>query len=167
MLTRKSKLLLSVTAAVPLLFAACTDNTLTNPINDAAGTYQLTVYAGRTIPATYTIQPGDPGYPQYPNGATFVVSGGTMVLNSNGTFTETNNYVFTPTGGTAQSAAFVSTGTWTLNGEQFSFNAPAQNNNSARNIIGTLSEDANGVLTISYQESDGAGGFDSFEYKIQ
>jgi hypothetical protein len=166
MLTRKSKLLLSLTAATPLLFAACTDNTLTNPINDAAGTYQLTVYAGRTIPATYTIQPGDPAYPQYPNGATFVVSGGTMVLNNNGTFIETNNYVFTPTGGTAQNAAFVSSGTWTLNGEQFNFSAPAQNNNSARNIAGTLSLDANGILTIAYQESDGAGGFDSFEYKF-
>ena len=26
-----------------------------------------------------------------------VVTGGTMVLNSNGTFTETNNYSYTPT----------------------------------------------------------------------
>jgi hypothetical protein len=166
MLTRKAKRLLSLTAATPLLFAACTDNSLTNPFNDAAGNYLLTVYAGRTVPATYTILPGDPAYPQYPNGATFVVSDGSMVLNGNGTFIETNNYVFTPTGESAQLAAFVSSGTWTLNGEQFSFSAPAQNNNSARSITGSLSTDANGFLTINYQESDGAGGFDSFEYKI-
>ena len=66
MLTRKSRLLLSLTAATLLLFAACTDNTLTNPLEDADGTYQLTVYAGRTAPATFTIQPDDPNYPQYP-----------------------------------------------------------------------------------------------------
>lgn len=166
MLTRKSRLLLSLTAATPLLFAACTDNTLTNPLNDAAGTYQLTVYAGSSIPASYTIQPGDTNYPQYPNGASFVVSGGTMVLNNNGTFIETNNYVFTPTGGTAQNAAFVSSGTWTLNGTDFAFAAPAQNNNAPRNIIGSITIDANGLFTISYQESDGAGGFDPYEYKM-
>lgn len=166
MLTRKSRLVLSLTAAVPLLFAACTDNTLTNPFNEAAGTYQLTVYAGASIPANYTIQPGDPRYPQYPNGATFVVTGGTMVLNSNGTFIEQNNYVFTPTGGAAENAAFVSSGSWTLNGTEFAFAAPAQNNNAARNIIGSLTVDVNGLFTISYQESDGAGGFDPYEYKM-
>jgi hypothetical protein len=166
MLTRKAKLLLSLTAATPLLFAACTDNTGLGPQNDAAGTYELTVYAGRGIPATYNIQPGDPAYPQYPNGATFVVTGGTMVLNTNGTFIETNNYVFTPTGGAAQNASFVSSGTWTLNGEEFSFSAPPQNNNAARNIFGTITVDINNRLTINYQESDGAGGFDPYEYKM-
>ncbi len=161
MLTRKAKLLLSLTAATPLLFAACTDNSLTNPLNDAAGTYQLTVYAGRSVPATYTIQPGDPLYPSYPNGAIFVVSGGTMVLNSNGTFIETNNYVFTPTGEPAVNTQFVSSGNWTLNGEQFSLSG-----SPSRNLSGTITEDVNGLLTINYQESDGAGGFESFEYKM-
>jgi hypothetical protein len=165
MLTRKARLLLSLTAA-PLLFAACTDNTLTNPMNDAAGTYQLTVYDGRTIPATYTINPGDPNYPEYPNGATFVVTGGTMVLNSNGSFTERNNYVFTPTGGTGESSFFESTGTWTLNGEEFHFSAPAQNNNGPRNIFGTITENTNGNMVLNYQESNGAGGFSQFEYQM-
>lgn len=165
MLTKKAKLLLGLTAATPLLFAACTDNTLTNPLNDAAGTYQLTVYAGRGIPATYTIQPGDPNFPQAPNGGTFVVSGGTMVLNTNGTFIETNDYVITPTGGAGVPDSFVSSGTWTLSGENFSFSAPPQNNSNARNISGTLALDANSVLTINYQEFNGAG-FDSYEYKM-
>lgn len=160
MLTRKAKLLLSLTAATPLLFAACTDNSIFNPLDDAAGTYQLTVYAGRSIPATYTIQPGDPNYPSYPNGAILVVSGGTLVLNSNGTFTETNNYVFTPTGGTSENAAFVSTGTWTLSGMELNLSAPPQNNNPSRNVFGTLDVD-----TINYVESDGAGGFSAFEYR--
>src|SRR5712671_1733334 len=74
MLTRKVKRLLSLTAvATPLFFAACSDNPF-NPINDASGTYQLTVYAGRSIPATYTIQPGDPNY-NMPNGGTLQVTG--------------------------------------------------------------------------------------------
>lgn len=167
MLTRKAKLLLSLTAATPLLFAACTDNTILNPLSDAAGTYQLTVYAGRSLPASYTIQPGDPNYPLYPNGATLVVNGGTLVLYSNGTFIETNNYVFTPTGQAAIPAAFVSSGGWTLSGTDFSLSAPAQGNNPARNVTGTLSVDTiNNVTTINYLESDGAGGFDPFEYKM-
>lgn len=165
MLTRKAKLLLSLTAATPLLFSACTDNSIFNPLNDAAGTYQLTVYAGRSVPATYTIQPGDPNYPEYPNGATFVVSGGSLVLNSNGTFTETNNYVFTPTGQSSSQSAFVSSGTWTLNGTELTLSAPFQNNNPARNVTGTWTVDTvNDREIINYQESDGAGGFESYEY---
>lgn len=155
---RHTKRLLSLTAV--LLFAAC-DNSITDPFNAAVGTYQLTVYAGRSIPASYTIQPGDPNYPQYPNGATFVVTDGQLVLNSNGTFVETNNYVTTPTGGASQNSSFVSSGTWTLSGTNTIYlTAPPQNGNSARNIQGTLDID-----TITYQEDNGAGGFDSFEYK--
>ena len=156
MLTRKAKLLLSLTAAIPLLFAACKDNNILNPLNDAAGTYQLTVYAGRSIPATYTIPVGDP---TYPNGGTFVVSDGSMVLNSNGSFIETNNYV-TTTNGTSTPSSFVSSGTWTLNGTTFTLNAQPQNGNGARNVTGTLDVD-----TISYQEANGQGGLDSFEYR--
>ena len=155
---RQTKRLLSLIAVV--LIAACTNNGIFNPMTDAAGTYQLTVYAGRSIPATYTIQPGDPAYPQYPNGASFVVSGGTMDLNTDGTFIETNNYVTTPTGGASQNSSFVSSGTWTLSGTSFTLFAPAQNGNGARSVSGTLDVD-----TITYQEDNGNGGFDSFEYK--
>jgi hypothetical protein len=157
MLTRKAKLLLSLTAAAPLLFAvACTDNGIFNPLANAAGTYQLTVYAGKTLPAHYVIQPNDPQYPSYPNGATFDVVDGDIVLNSNGTYTETNNYVITPTGGSSQTSYFVSQGTWTLNGTDLSLSSQAE----GRFVTGTLDVD-----TINYQESNGNGGFDSFEYK--
>ena len=160
---RQTKRLLSLIAVV--LIAACTDNSISNPMTDAAGTYQLTVYAGRTIPATYTIQPGDPNWPAYPNGATFVVTGGTLALNSNGTFTETNTYQITPPGGSPDNTSFVSSGTWTLNGTNFNMFAPAQSGNAARNVTGTLDTDVNGVLTVNYQEDNGNGGLDSFEYK--
>lgn len=159
MLTRKAKLFLSLTAATPLVFAACTDNSIFNPMVDASGTYQLTVYAGKSIPANYTIQPGDPNYPNYPNGATFSVTGGNMLLNSNGTFIETNYYTTTPTGQASQNTSFVSTGTWTLNGINLTIYAPPQNNRGARNASGTLD-----VNTVNYQEDDGTG-IQSFEYK--
>ena len=159
---RQTKRLLSLIAVV--LIAACTDNSISNPMTDAAGNYQLTVYAGRTIPATYTIQPGDPNWTAYPNGATFVVVGGSLVLNSNGTFTETNNYQITPPGGSPTPTSFVSNGTWTLNGTSFNLFAPAQNGNGARNVSGTLDSDINGALTVNYQEDNGSG-LESFEYK--
>ena len=163
MLTRQSRLLLGLTMATPLLFAACTDNSIFNPMSNAAGTYQLTVYAGRSLPATYQIQAGDPQWPQYPNGATFVVTGGDMVLNSNGMFIETNNYAITPTGQAQVTPNFVSSGTWTLNGTDLTLSAPAQNNNSSRFVTGTLAPNSNNNLTINYQEDTGSG-LQAFEY---
>jgi len=160
MLTRKVKRLLSLTAvATPLLFTACSDNPF-NPINDAAGTYQLTVYAGRSVPVTYTIQPNDPNYVStMPNGGTLRVTGGTMVLNSNGTFIETNHYVTTPSGQAASTYDFTRTGTWTISGTNLTFFIPAQNGNVATSVTGTLD-----VNSLSYQEDDGFGTFQSFEY---
>ncbi len=160
---RQSKQLLSVIAV--LLIAACTDNSITNPLADAAGTYQLTVYAGRSIPATYIIQAGDPNYPQYPNGATFVVSGGNVILRNDGTFVETNNYVITPTGGAAINQTFSRFGTWTINGTDLTLNVPAQNGYGASTVTGTLTIDVNGRYTINYQEDDGTGIIQSYEYK--
>jgi hypothetical protein len=160
MLTRKAKLFLSLTAATPLVFAACTDNSIFNPMVDASGTYQLTVYAGKSIPANYNILAGDPNYPNYPNGATFSVTGGNVLLNSNGTFIETNFYVTTDnSSGVQTNTNFVSSGTWTLNGINLTIYAPPQNNRPARNASGTLD-----VNTINYQEDDGQG-IQSFEYK--
>jgi hypothetical protein len=122
MLTKKSRLLLTLTAATPLLFAACTDNGIFNPLNDASGTYQLTVYAGKTMPATFTIQAGDPNFPEAPNGGTLVVTDGTLVLQNTGSFVETNNYTITPTGQSGNAHQFVSSGTWTPNGKTFTLN---------------------------------------------
>jgi hypothetical protein len=162
MLTRKAKLLLSLTAATPLLFAvACTDNGIFDPRADAVGTYQLTVYAGKTLPAHYVIQPNDPNYPSYQQGATFDVVDGDLVLNSNGTYTETNNYVITPTGASPQTSYFVSQGTWDLSGTDLTLSSQAE----GRFVSATWTVDTvNDKETINYQESNGNGGFDSFEY---
>lgn len=158
---RHTQRLLSLTAVI--LLAACTDNSISNPFQNAAGTYNLTVYAGRSIPATYNIQPGDA---TYPNGATFVVTDGNLVLNNNGTFVETNNYTTTPTGGSAQRSSFVSSGTWTGSGTSITLTAPPQNGNAARNIAGSLTFDsARNTYVLDYQEDNGSGGLDSFEYQ--
>jgi hypothetical protein len=162
MLTGKSRLLLGLTAAAPLFFAACTDNSILNPMANAAGTYQLTVYAGRTPPATYTIQPNDPTYGSIaPNGGTLVVTDGSLVLNNDGTFVETNNYTVTPYSGSASQYQFVSSGTWTLNGTTFTLSDPSRN----RQVIGTLQADLNNNLTVNYSENDGTGTFQPYEYK--
>src|SRR6476660_9125837 len=80
MLTRKAKLLLSLSVATPILFAACVDNTLIGPYRDIAGTYQLTVFSGATLPVTYTYLSGQNSV--VPNGGTVTWTDGTMVLNS-------------------------------------------------------------------------------------
>src|SRR5450759_3340547 len=160
MLTRKSRLLLGLAAATPLLFAACTDNSILNPMSDAAGTYQLTVYAGKSMPATYLVQTGYPNCPPLPNGGTLVVTSGDLILNNNGTFIETNNYSCTATGGATTPSNWVSSGTWTLNGTIFSLSDPAR----SRQVTGTLEVNISNALTINFMEDDGTGIMQSYEY---
>ena len=161
MLTKKSRLFLGLMAATPLLFAACTDNGIFNPMSDASGTYQLTIYAGSSVPTFFTVQPGDANFP---NGARFDVSGGSLVLNSNGAFVETNNILITPNGQSSFRNDFISSGTWTLNGTSLTLSAPATNQVSARFVTGTLDTNVNSQLRVNYQEANGSGGLDSFEY---
>lgn len=153
MLTRKTKLLLSLTAAIPMLLAACTDNGIFDPNDDVAGTYQLTVFADGSVGRTFTVQPGQD--PELPNGGTARIDDGTLVLNSNGTFVETNNFTKTHSGGSTFQSAFVSTGTFTVNGTNLNLSAPAQNGYSARFINGRVEFD-----TISYIEGNFA-----YEYR--
>jgi hypothetical protein len=163
---RQSKRLLSFIGI--LLIAACTDNGIFNPLNNAAGTYTLTVYAGKTPPATYIIQPGDPDWPQYPNGATYVITDGAIQLRSDGSFTEINNYTVTEPGQSSTTGQFSRTGTWNVSStDQLTLFIPAQNSFPTMTDYGTLTEDANGRLTINYDEDIGGGNFESFEYKRQ
>ncbi len=164
MLTKKARLFLSLTAATPLLFAAaCTDNGILNPLADAAGTYQLTVYAGKTLVAHYVIQPNDPFFSNdAPNGGTLDVTDGTLDLNTNGSYTETNNYVITPTGGSPVQRFFRSQGVWTMNvNNEVTLSSQVEN----RFVQATWTvDDVNAKETINYQEANGNGGQDSFEY---
>jgi hypothetical protein len=143
---RQTKRLLSLTAV--LLFAACTDNSITNPLNDVAGTYQLTVFANHSLPYTYTVSAGQDS--ELPNGGTVRATDGTLVMHENGTFIETNNFIKTPIGGSSFSSAFVSTGTYTVNSAgDLTLSAPQQNGYQARFLSGIWDFD-----TISYVEND-------------
>jgi hypothetical protein len=164
MLTKKARLFLSLTAATPLLFAAaCTDNGILNPLGDAAGTYQLTVYAGKTLVAHYVIQPNDPYFSNdAPNGGTLDVTDGTLDLNTNGTYTETNNYTITPSGGSPVQRFFRSQGSWTMNvNDEVTLSSQVE----SRFVTATWTvDDINGKETINYQETNGSGVVESFEY---
>jgi hypothetical protein len=141
-----------------LLVAACTDNSINGPYGNVAGTYQLTVFAGRTLPATYTYSAGQ--ISALPNGGTIQWTDGTMVLSNNGTFVETNNYIATPNGGNSQSGSFISSGTYTVSGSNFTLSAPAQNGVGSRYATGTIQFDR-----INYDEDNGDGTTSSYEYK--
>ncbi|MFL5634210.1 MAG: hypothetical protein ACJ78J_08935 [Gemmatimonadaceae bacterium] len=146
---RHMKKLLSLTAVMVL--AACTDNGVLNP-NDIEGTYQLTIWADNSIPITFNVQPGEDS--EIPNGGTWRVTGGTLELDSDGTFVETNFITKTPTGGSSFTSNFVSTGTYSFDGFNIDFEAPAQNQFSARSFTGTVSADER----IRYHEFDSASG---------
>lgn len=158
MLTRKAKLLLSLTVATPMLFAACVDNTLIGPYGDVAGTYQLTVFSGATLPVTFTYA-ANPQSPIIPDGGTITWTDGTMVLNSNGTFTERNYYDYQDNGGPSGRSAFVSTGTFTINGTDFTLSAPAQSGILARFATGSVVSGR-----INYVEDNGNNTTSAYEY---
>ena len=153
---RQTKRILSLIAV--LAIAACTDNSITNPYNNVAGTYQLTVFAGRTLPATYTYSAGQVGL--IPNGGTLQWTDGTMVLNSDGTFVETNNYVATDNVNGSTSGSFRSSGTYTVNGINFTLSAPPQNQTAQRYATGTIQFD-----TINYDEDNDDGTTSQYEYR--
>ena len=160
MLSRKAKLLLSLTVAAPMLFAACVDNTLIGPYRDVAGTYNLTVFSGATLPVTYTYLSGQNSV--VPNGGTITWTDGTMVLNSQGTFTERNNYDYQDNLGASGRQAFVSQGTFTVNGSVFTLSAQAQNGIAASFAQGTLVTGSIG--SINYVVDNGNGTTSAYEY---
>ena len=156
MATKRVMRLLSVAAIAPLLLTSCDSSNTFDPFEDVVGTYDLSVYAGRSVPATFTCDPGQCGMP---NGGTFVANDGTLVLEEDGTFVETNYYTSTPIGGTAEQSTFISRGTWDLDGDnELTLFAPAQNGLQSRTLNATI--EFGGVdVTIHYLE-DGQ----SYEY---
>ncbi len=154
---RNAKRLLSVIAVMAV--AACTDNSINGPYGDVAGTYQLTVFSGHTLPATFG--PYAAGqFTALPNGGTVEWTDGTMVLNSNGTFVETNDYIAHDNVNGPQSGRYISSGTYTVNGTTFTLSAPAQNGNAARFATGTIQ-----FNKINYDEDNGDNTTSSYEYQ--
>lgn len=146
--TKKVLRLLSFAAVAPLLLASCDSNSSFDPLDDAVGTYSLSIYAGNSVPVTF---PCDPGQCGLSNGGTFRVNDGTLQIYDDGTFTETNHYTMTPTGGTSEPATFVSSGTYDIIGDQIDLYAPAQNGISERFLDATFQYAGNDVR-IRYSE---------------
>jgi hypothetical protein len=157
MLSKNARLVLALTAATPLLFAACKDNNLVTPGN-VVGTYELTLFRGQVLPVTDTYTASD-NIAGFPNGGTVVWNDGTIELSADGSFEEINNFTATPTGDAPQQSAFTSIGTYRLSGNSIIFTAPPQNGIAARNFTGAVT-----VNSITYQESTGTG-FASYQYR--
>jgi hypothetical protein len=146
MLTKKARLFLALAATTPLMFAACRDQKILSAVGDVSGTYNLTVFANQTMPAGFTAAAGQDS--ELPNGGTVLVNDGTLVLNSDGTFLETNNFMKTATGATTSfPSAFISAGTYSVSGSTISLSAPAQNGFAARAVSGSVS-----MTTVAYVE---------------
>lgn len=143
MLTKSVRRFLGVAVMAPLLLTACDSGPL-DPFDEASGTYHLTFFDGVGVPVTFNCQPGECGLA---NGGTLRVNSGTLVLRSNGTFTETNHFTETPSGSGPQNYSLEWDGTYEYDGFELTLDAPAQNGLQARFVTGTLEFD-----TIAYTE---------------
>lgn len=150
MLTKRVRRFLSVAAMAPLFLTACDSNPF-NP-DDETGTYQLTFYDGTGVPATFNCQPGDcttPNGTTMPSGGTLRVNSGTLVLRSDGTFTERNRFTARPNGtSTVDNFDLTWNGTYEYDGFNLTLFVPAQNNQSQRFVDATLEFDS-----IAYTEN--------------
>src|SRR5687768_14932801 len=154
--TKRVLRFLSIAAIAPLLLTSCDSTGGFDPIDDAAGTYELSIYADNSVPITFNCAPGECGLS---NGGTFRVNDGTLILYEDGTFTETNHYTTTPNGGSAQATTFVSTGVYEIFGDEIELFAPAQNGIGSRTLFGSFIYGGNDVR-LRYTE-DG----EQYEYR--
>ena len=150
--------LLSVAAIAPLLLTSCDSSNGFDPFEDAAGTYELSVYAGASVPVTFNCDPGE-CTESFSNGGTIRVTDGTLVLYEDGTFDETNHFIMTPTGGSARNETFVSSGTYEIFGDEIELYAPPQGPNEERFINAEFDYSGNDVR-IRYVEDQV-----SYEYR--
>ncbi len=151
MLGKRVRRLLGAAAVAPLLLTSC-DSSVFDPFDEAVGTYDLTVYAGASVPATFNCNPGQCGMQ---NGGVLRVNDGILVLRSNGTFEETVDYTETESGFPSDSYSITWEGTYDVDGDQFTLRAPAQDGFAARFATGTLEFDS-----IRFVEDNA-----SFEYR--
>ena len=150
MLTKRVRRLLGVAAVAPLLLTSC-DNSPFDPFEDAEGTYELSVFADRSMPAEFDCAPGD--CDALPNGGHIRINSGSLTLHDDGTWFETNNWTETPTGGSPRDVTFNSGGTYDLNGEDLELSDPSRQ----RFIQATI--EFTSRIRINYVERG-----DSFEY---
>ena len=118
MFKKRTTLIATLAATVPLILAACTDNSIFGPSADVAGTYQLTTYSSATpLPARFFFGPNVDRV-DMPNGGTWDVTGGRLDLFDDGTFRERDFITKTPTGQQPFLTTDITDGTWGVSGNR-------------------------------------------------
>ncbi len=146
--------LLSVAAVAPLLLSSCDSNNPFDPSDDAVGSYELTVFAGRGMPSATITCSAAGECPNLPTGGRVVINDGTLVLYNDGTFVETNHYTEFPTGGQSRDRTYSSAGTYEVFDNDITLSAPGQ----SRFVDGSITS-VGGQIRINYIEDS-----ESYEY---
>lgn len=133
-----SRRLLGITLFATIALAACSDDEdsgSTTP-SKVAGTYTMTSVNNGSLPATTELSIG---------GGHVEITGGSFVLRSDNTYTETINTRTVAANGSATTGTQTESGTFALNGSTISFTLPATATDAAFSYAGTI----NGK-TLSY-----------------
>lgn len=133
---RRIPLLLMALVASPVLLGGC--DSPTDPQTRVAGTYTMTQVNGQAPPVTVL---------QVPEGR-IEVTGGSMVLRADGSYTETVQVRVTPTGGSPQSDQQVENGTYAVTATSITFTVPPSAGQAAFSYSGTISGD---IITYTEQ----------------
>lgn len=130
-------LLRSLAVAVGLLFfAACSESSVTDPYQQAAGVFLLESIAGQDLPAliTSTSTEGD-----------VQVTTGSLFLSSDRRFQETLTVRLTPPSGPIQNGTAIASGTYTVVGDSVEFSIAERGSTPASKVQAKLRGD-----TLSY-----------------
>lgn len=124
-------------AVLVMLVAACRGDGPTAPANQPTGTYALVQVNGTSLPTTF--------FQNSAGRAEFV--SGTLVLRTDGSYTETRNTRLVFTLGGTENSTLVENGTYSITGSQVTFTIPASESQSAVSYTGALS---NGTVTYTW-----------------
>ena len=132
-------LALAIVALAPLLGAGCGSDSIADPRQAVAGSYALTSFDGKQLPAT--IVAGDPQVD--------VVSD-ELILTSTGSFTE-NTTLRVIEGGVTSTEAFADLGTYTVSGSTLTFRFSSDNSTGTATVVGDgLSITSSDGHTLAY-----------------
>lgn len=127
-----------VTAVVCLAFAAaCSDSSVTDPYQEAAGVFLLKSIAADELPAVITSSETE---------GTVEVTTGSLLLSRDRRFQETLTVRATPPGGPVKNGTAVATGTYTVVGDSVEFSIAARGATPASTMQARLRGD-----TLTYE----------------
>jgi hypothetical protein len=139
------RLAFTLAAAVPLLVAACSDSP-TAPSASLEGSYSLRTVNGANVPVTLATMGAD----------RVDITGGTLTLNNNGTFSGQLAFRFVFSGATTNQSES-SSGTWTASGNTVTLSSEgdvtiAVWDQNARQLTITESFDEFGTMALVFRK---------------